>query len=99
MDNLRYNFLDKLKDLPFVEEIYLYGSRARKDNQLRSDIDIAISAPNATKNDWVQVMNIIANADTLLKIDCIWLEELSDEDSLKKSIERDKKLIFRRQKK
>lgn len=73
-----YVFLQKLKQLPFVERIYLFGSRARGDHSPRSDIDLAISCPTASRKDWLDVLDIIDNADTLLKIDCIQLEETDD---------------------
>ncbi len=47
MDILNYNFFENLKKNDFIEEIWIFGSRARNDNQKRSDIDIAISCPKA----------------------------------------------------
>lgn len=93
---LSYSFLDKLKNLPFVEEMYLYGSRARGDNQPNSDIDLAIVAPTATEDDWVDVTSIIDTADTLLEIDCVRLDRLKDSDPLKQNILRDKKVIYQK---
>lgn len=43
-----YRFLKQLSLLPCVKKIILFGSRARKDNLDRSDIDLAIDSPNAT---------------------------------------------------
>jgi len=91
---LQYQFLDKLKALPFVEAIWLFGSRARGDNQNRADIDLAIICPNATNTDWGHVMNIIDHADTLLKIDCIRLEKESISNVLWENIVKDKKVIY-----
>ena len=42
----RYDFIKKLKALPFVERIILFGSRARGDNLPRADIDLAIDCQN-----------------------------------------------------
>ncbi|HBB53113.1 MAG TPA: hypothetical protein DCZ80_04370 [Legionellales bacterium] len=39
---LHYRFIKELSLLDFVNEIWLFGSRAREDNQARSDIDLAI---------------------------------------------------------
>ncbi|RZI47754.1 nucleotidyltransferase domain-containing protein [Rickettsiales endosymbiont of Peranema trichophorum] len=69
--NLDYQFITQLKNLPFVDEMWLFGSRARGDHQDRSDIDIAIVCPEATRDDWLKVTDIVENADTLLKIDCL----------------------------
>ncbi len=48
---LQYKFLESLKSLPFISEIWLFGSRARMDNQERSDIDLAILCENASKEE------------------------------------------------
>lgn len=71
-----YSFIEKLKALPFVKAVYLYGSRARGDNHDRSDIDLALSCADVTRSDWRRVRDIIENADTLLGIDCVHLEEI-----------------------
>ncbi len=44
----QYAFYQQLRDLPFIEKIVLFGSRARGDNKPRSDIDLAIVCPQAT---------------------------------------------------
>lgn len=93
----KYQFIKDIAKLPFVEEIWLYGSRARGDNQERSDIDIAIVCKNATNTDWHNVVEITENADTLLKIDCVRFDILSDSDKLKHNIELHKYVIYQRQ--
>lgn len=86
IDIKKYSFLKRLEDLPFVEGILLFGSRARGDNRMRSDIDLAIICPTATDADWFKVLEIIENADTLLEIDCVRFDKLTDSHLLKKSI-------------
>lgn len=81
-----YQFFKQLIQLPFVQEIWLFGSRARGDNQERADIDLAIYCPDASDSNWLTILDIIEAADTLLKIDCIRLDELSDISPIKKSI-------------
>jgi predicted nucleotidyltransferase len=71
-----YKFISFLKNLPFVEKIILFGSRARGSNQSRSDIDLAIVCPNATSSQWHQILDIVEQADTLLEIDCLQFEKL-----------------------
>lgn len=92
---MHYQFIQTLSNLPFVKAIYLYGSRARGDNQARSDIDLAISCPDATEQEWQQIMTIIEEADTLLKIDCVRLDKL-DNHELLSNIEKEKKILFER---
>ncbi len=88
-------FIENLKKLPYIEAIYLYGSRARGDASERSDIDLAIEAPNATQKDWNHIAEIIENADTLLKIDYVDFLKVK---SLKlgSNIQKDHQLIFKR---
>lgn len=93
-DNLNYQFIEKLKNLPFIDEIWLFGSRARKDHQKRSDIDLAIICPNATDKDWLSVMDIIDDADTLLKINCINFDKNRISQELFDNILKDKKAIY-----
>lgn len=96
MQNIeKFDFIKRLAGLPFVEAIYLFGSRARQEERPRSDIDLAIDCPSATNQDWQEVMDIIENADTLLSIDCIRLDKLSD-NILRGQIEAEKKLIYRK---
>jgi len=89
MAPLHYDFINRIKSLPFVESVWLYGSRARGDGQPRSDIDIAVLCPNASNGDWLLVLDIVEDADTLLKIDIIRLDNIADE-RLKQNIDRDK---------
>ncbi len=91
-----YLFLQQIAALPFVEAIYLFGSRARGDYRDRSDIDLAILCPNANENDWQSILEIIDDADTLLPIDCIRLDKENQSSALRLQIEQDKKLIYER---
>lgn len=86
-DLKKYQFISKLKNLPFIEKIILFGSRARGTQQSRSDIDLAIVCPLATKDQWREVLEIIDEADTLLLIDCVRFD--STDDEFKKRILKD----------
>ncbi|MFO1257719.1 MAG: nucleotidyltransferase domain-containing protein [Gammaproteobacteria bacterium] len=94
-----YEFFKKLQALPFVEEVLLYGSRARGTNRPRSDIDLAVACPTATDSDWLRVLEIIDNADTLLKIDCVRFDQLSDANLLKQEIMKDAIALYQRESK
>lgn len=91
-----YKFLQDLKKLDFVQEIILFGSRARQDHKERSDIDIAILSPGITDKQWHVILDIIDNADTLLSIDCIRLDTLADENPLKKAIKEEGIVVYRK---
>lgn len=90
-------FFKKLCELPFVDEIWIYGSRARGTNYEKSDIDLAVVCPEATRYDWSKtVMDIIDDADTIFKIDCIRFDMLSDENSFRKSILKDRVILYKK---
>lgn len=89
-----YQFIEKLKLLPWVDAIWLFGSRARGDNEDRADIDLAIVCPTASNQNWLQVKEIIENADTLLKIDCVRFDKVSLNNKLKTNIMNDKKVLY-----
>jgi len=89
-----YLFIKKLQSLPFVKEIWLFGSRSRGDNKERSDIDIAIICPNITGQEWLKVVDIIENADTLLKIDYVRFEPNKISNELYENILKSKKVIY-----
>ena len=91
-----YEFFKVLTHIPQIRRIFLYGSRARKDHTARSDIDIAIDCPGATVQDWNMIETIIEQADTLLTIDFIRYDELKQDNPLKKSIDRDGIILYKR---
>jgi len=92
-----YQFIENLKALKFVDEIWLYGSRARGDNAPRADIDLAVVCPRATQTDWHGVLHIIEEADTLLSIDCVRFDELKQSNPFRANILRDHKVLFTRE--
>jgi hypothetical protein len=57
-------------------------------------IDLAILCPKATETDWLKVTNIIENADTFLKIDCIRFEKNRISPEFYQNILKDKKVIY-----
>lgn len=77
-----------------AERIILYGSRARGDAAERSDIDLAIDAPDISERKWFAIEDAVEKTDTLLKIDCILLQKAPDK--LKENITRDGKVLYER---
>ncbi|WP_111638661.1 nucleotidyltransferase family protein [Marinomonas shanghaiensis] len=78
IDIAEYGFWHKLVALPFVEAVYLFGSRARGDARPKSDIDLAINCPSASFQQWQKVLDIVEEADTLLGIDVVRYDHLGD---------------------
>ena len=91
-----YFFITELQSLPFIKEIWLFGSRAWGDNKERSDIDLAIICPNITDGEWLKIVDIIDNADTLLKIDYVRFEPDKISNELYENILKDRKIIYTR---
>lgn len=71
-------FIQAIAAFPWVEQIVLFGSRANSTHRERSDIDIAVACPAAGVLEWQKVLDIVESADTLLKIDCVRLDDISD---------------------
>lgn len=91
-----YKFFHSLKGLPFVDEIWLYGSRARGDAKVRSDIDLAIVCPHANNIQWQKILDIIREADTLYKIDVVRFDTLSSDDKFTENVLKFKKVLFKK---
>lgn len=68
--------LELLTSVPEVTSIILFGSRAIGDHEDRSDVDIAISAPNLSRRDLAQLRDAIGQARTLFKISISVLEHM-----------------------
>jgi uncharacterized protein len=64
---------------PDVRRIVLFGSRARGENGARSDVDLAVDAPGVSATRWAEIEAAIEDAETLLKIDLVRLDEATDE--------------------
>ncbi|MBI1877405.1 MAG: nucleotidyltransferase domain-containing protein [Chloroflexi bacterium] len=60
-----------------VEKVILFGSRARGDTEERSDIDLAIMAPAASPRQWLDIVFLLEQVDTLLPLDVVRWEEAS----------------------
>lgn len=92
----QYRFPRELAALPFVDALWLFGSRARGDFRPRSDVDLAVEAPRASAGDWQRLLDLLEEADTLLGVDCVRLDTLAAGDPLRSRIERDGRLLYRR---
>ena len=94
MNLTTFEFFKKLIRLPFISRIILYGSRARNDALERSDIDLAIDCPTASEQDWLTIVALIEDADTLLKIDYVRFDSLSEKNPLLQAIKLDGVVVY-----
>lgn len=81
---------------PEVDRAILFGSRARGDAGPRSDVDLALSCPSASRARWLEISEAVQDAETLLFIDVVRLEDAPA--SLRREIVRSGKVIFERRK-
>ena len=56
---------------PYVREVRVFGSRATGDARRASDIDLAISAPEATADQWLELTEAIAAAPIIYELDLV----------------------------
>ena len=85
----------RLARRPAVQRVWLFGSRARGDHFERSDIDLAVEAPGMDRVEWLELsLDFEDEAPTLLGIDLLRLEEVSDE--LRRGIQDEGTLLYER---
>lgn len=90
-----YKFFQELCNISTIQEIWLFGSRARGDNTDRSDIDLFLVAPDVMQENITHASQIVEDADTLLKIDLIWSQKI-DNIQLKQQIEKSHIVLYKR---
>jgi len=86
--------VESIRSLSAVDKIILFGSRARGGYDQRADIDLAVLCPRADLKEWATIWNIVDEAPTLLSIDLVRLDEVSDE--LRREIEREGVVLYER---
>lgn len=86
--------LREVQRFPEVEKAYLFGSRAQGDAGAMSDVDIALSCPDIDRRRWVAIAEAVQDAETLLDVDVVWLEDAST--SLRDEILQTGKVVYER---
>lgn len=72
-------------------EILIFGSRARGDNKINSDIDIAIKT-RVDRNKKYKIMDEFDKIDLAYKIDLVFIQNISNKEFLE-TIEKEGKAI------
>ncbi len=83
-----------LSNAPAVAKAYIFGSRARGDFGPKSDIDLALLAPDAGIVQWFDLLDAIEILPTLLETDVVRLDE-ADRD-LRMRIEEEGLVVYDR---
>ena len=80
METLRHIF----RRFPCVCEVRVFGSRASGRNRRASDIDLAISAPEADAADWLELADALAEAPIIYELDLVRPERIDNPRLLEK---------------
>ena len=59
---------------PWVREVRVFGSRATGQARRASDIDLAISAPHATADEWLELADALEAAPIVYEFDVVRTE-------------------------
>jgi predicted nucleotidyltransferase len=78
---------------PWVREVRLFGSRATGHARRASDIDLAISAPDATSAQWLALTQALEEAPIIYEFDLV-RTELADNPRLLDKIAREGLSIY-----
>ena len=73
-----------LRRFPCVREVRVFGSRATGQVRRASDIDLAISAPDATADEWLQLTDAIHEAPIIYEFDLVRTERTHNPRLLEK---------------
>lgn len=92
-----FHFLDAIAELPYVDAIYLFGSRARGDFRKNSDIDLVVKYND--NDEWHRkvVRAIISEiSDTSLDIDMVDYDDPVINKEFKNIIDEQKVVLYER---
>jgi uncharacterized protein len=70
------------RDTSEVEEVILYGSRAKGTHRPGSDIDLAVKGPELTHSLFIDLLIILDELDLLYRIDVVRYESIKNQDLL-----------------
>ena len=78
---------------PVVRVVRVFGSRATGQARRASDLDLAISAPDATPLEWADICDALENAPLIYELDLVRPEQTNNQ-RLKEKIEREGIAIY-----
>lgn len=84
---------ETFRRFPVVKEVRIFGSRATGTSRRASDIDLTISAPAATSEEWNDLSEALENAPLIYELDIVRPEQTTNE-RLKEKIAREGITVF-----
>jgi uncharacterized protein len=63
---------------PCVREVRLFGSRATGHARRASDVDLAISAPDATAGQWLELIEALDEAPIIYELDILRADQTNN---------------------
>lgn len=91
-ENLYNDIINTLKNFGVIKVI-IFGSRARGDYKVNSDIDLAVIFNNNEKDNFIKLQTKLEELNTLYKFDIVDFKSVKD-DKFKKEIEKDGIIIY-----
>ncbi|MCC6144922.1 MAG: nucleotidyltransferase domain-containing protein, partial [Candidatus Hydrogenedentes bacterium] len=67
------------QSFPQIEQVFLFGSRAKGTAKRASDIDLAVVAPEMSPVEWAKFLGALNESPIILMMDAIHLDRLRDE--------------------
>lgn len=65
-----------VRRFPYISHVHLFGSRATGHARRASDIDLAISAPEATTGQWLEIIDALDEAPIIYELDVLRTERV-----------------------
>jgi predicted nucleotidyltransferase len=85
---------DILSGMKFVREAKVFGSRALNQFRRNSDLDLAVTAPDATAEQWQSLREALEEAPVVFDVDLLRLNT-STPQTLRAKISREGKDLFK----
>lgn len=97
--DLKDSYLQELEEIfrsiPNIEEVLIYGSRARGDNSPVSDVDIVVCGPNVGEKDMAILGDKLYESNIPYFFDVCRRETLRSEKFIE-NVERDAQILYKK---
>ena len=84
---------DILSGMEFVQEVKVFGSRALNQFRRNSDLDLAVTAPDATAEQWQNLREALEEAPIVFDVDLLRMNDTTPQ-SLRAKISREGRDLF-----